>query len=96
MDVILGVSAAAGIGIGTAYVLPEEQERKIPKYRIDQQKLVSEWERLKGACDKVTEELKAHLEEQGSTKEQKDVLESYLLMLSAILSPHIFLKAAPI
>lgn len=82
MDVILGVSAAAGIGIGTAYVLPEEQERKIPKYRIDQQKLVSEWERLKGACDTVTEELKAHLEESGATKEQKDVLESYLLMLS--------------
>ncbi len=82
MDVILGVSAAAGIGIGTAYVLPEEQERKIPKYRIDQQKLVTEWERLKAACDKVTEELKAHLEEPNSTKEQKDVLESYLLMLS--------------
>lgn len=82
MDVILGVSAAAGIGIGTAYVLPEEQERKIPKYRIDQQKLVSEWERLKGACDTVTEELKTHLEESGATKEQKDVLESYLLMLS--------------
>ena len=43
MNVVLGVSAAPGIGIGKAFILPEEQERIIPKRKISQEEVEPEW-----------------------------------------------------
>lgn len=82
MNVILGTSAAGGIGIGTAFVLPEEQERKIPKRTVSAQEAVADWERLQKACAQLQERLIAYLAEEGVTKEQRDVIEAYQLMLA--------------
>jgi phosphotransferase system enzyme I (PtsI) len=81
MNVILGTSAAGGIGIGTAFVLPEEQERKIEKRKISPDEIESEWTKLQSACQQVQDKLSSYLT--GDVKkDQKDVIETYKIMLS--------------
>ena len=81
MNVVLGVSAAPGIGIGKAFILPEEQERIIPKRKISQEEVEPEWVRFQNACHDVQSDLNTHLSDEKINKEQHDVLETYLLML---------------
>ncbi len=78
MNVILGNSAAEGIGIGKAFVLPEEQERKILKTKISSQDADSEWQRFLDACSRVQSELSDSLKNENMTKAQHDVLETYM------------------
>lgn len=82
MNVILGTSAADGIGIGTAFILPEEQERKIPKRTVSAQETVADWERLQKACAQLQERLTEYLSADSVTKNQRDIIEAYQLMLS--------------
>ena len=82
MNVILGISAAEGIGIGKAFVLPDEQERKIPKRKISAQEVNVEWQRLTDACSQVQKEFSDFLSTKDITKDQREVLETYQLMLS--------------
>ena len=49
MNVILGISAAAGIGVGKAFILPEERKREIPKHKIKTEQIDSEWKRFEEA-----------------------------------------------
>lgn len=81
MNVVLGVSAAPGIGIGKAFILPEEQERIIPKRKISQEEVEPEWVRFQNACHDVQSDLNTHLSDEKINKEQHDVIETYLLML---------------
>lgn len=81
MNVILGVSASPGIGIGNAFILPEEQERFIPKRKISQAEVDPEWARFQSACHTVQTELNTHISDDKISKDQHDVLETYLLML---------------
>ena len=82
MNVILDISAAEGIGIGKAFVLPDEQERKIPKRKISAQEVNVEWQRLTDACSQVQKEFSDFLSTKDITKDQREVLETYQLMLS--------------
>lgn len=82
MNVILGISAAEGIGIGKAFVLPDEPERKIPKRKIYAQEVDTEWQRLTDACSQVQKEFSDFLSSKDITKDQSEVLETYQLMLS--------------
>lgn len=82
MNVILGISAAAGIGVGKAFILPEERKREIPKHKIKTEQIDSEWKRFEEACAKVQETIKGHLENAGSNATQKEIIETYELMLA--------------
>ena len=81
MNVILGSPAAPGIGIGKAFILPEEQERIISKRKISQSEVEPEWKRFTDACKKVQNDLNVHLNDAKISKDQHDVLETYLLMI---------------
>ncbi len=82
MNVYLGDSAAEGIGIGKAFVLPEVQERKIPRYSIKNEDVEKEWERLQKACKTAEEDLNHHLENLSKDDLQRVILETYILMLN--------------
>ena len=82
MNVILGISAAGGIGLGQAYVLPESQERIIPKEKITLAKLSAGWKRFEVAVDKIQKHISSQLENLDKKNVQRIILETYQLMLS--------------
>lgn len=81
MNVVLGSPAAPGIGIGKAFILPEELDRIIPKRKISQSEVESEWKRFTDACRDVQNELNLHIADEKISKDQHDVLETYLMMI---------------
>ncbi len=82
MNVILGISAASGIGIGPAFVLPEEKERIIPHHHIPKEDVAEEWKRFDDAVEVVQNEIKTHLAELDQENLQRVIFETYQLMLS--------------
>lgn len=82
MNVYLGDSAAGGIGIGKAFVIPEVQERKIPQFLIKKNEVEKEWERLQKACKLVEADLNKHLNYLQKDDLQRVILETYNLMLN--------------
>lgn len=85
MEVFLGIPAADGIGIGTAFVIPEPVKRAIPQHRIKIDEINKGWRRFEAAVQSVTLELTEHLEGLSKTDErdkaQREVFETYILML---------------
>ena len=57
MNVILGISASAGIGIGNAFVIPEIQERVIPKTKISPEDIDEGWSKFADACELVQKQI---------------------------------------
>lgn len=82
MNVYLGDSAAGGVGIGKAFVIPEIQERKIPQFTIKKNEVEKEWERLQKACKIVETDLTKHLNNLQKDDLQRVILETYNLMLN--------------
>ena len=82
MNILLGISAAGGMGIGKAFILPETQERIIPKHAISDGDVPGEIERFKTATQTVHSQIENHLKGQNSTDLQNVILETYLLMLT--------------
>lgn len=82
MNVYLGDSAASGVGIGKAFVIPEIQERKIPQFTIKKNEVEKEWERLQKACKIVETDLTKHLNNLQKDDLQRVILETYNLMLN--------------
>jgi len=85
MEVFLGISAADGVGIGTAFVIPEPVKRAIPTHRIKIDQLNKGWTRFEQAIQSVTLDLSDTLETLSKTDEQdkiqREVFETYILML---------------
>lgn len=85
MEVFLGIPAADGIGIGTAFVIPDPVKRAIPQHRIKIDEINKGWNRFQAAVQTVTLELTEHLEGLSKTSErdkaQREVFETYILML---------------
>ncbi|MCF0242364.1 MAG: phosphoenolpyruvate--protein phosphotransferase [Treponema sp.] len=85
MEVFLGIPAAEGVGIGTAFVIPEAVKRAIPQHRIKIDQTKKGWIRFEQAIQTVTLELNEHLEELSISdpqdKIQREVFETYILML---------------
>lgn len=81
MNTITGTPAAEGIGIGSAFLLPEEQERVIPNYKITRDQIDAEWARLTDACSQVREELSQSLSLENISSDQRRMFEAYLMML---------------
>ena len=85
MEVFLGIPAADGVGIGTAFVIPEPVKRAIPQHRIKIDEVNKGWSRFQTAVQSVSLELSEHLESLSKTDErdkaQREVFETYILML---------------
>lgn len=85
MEVILGVPAADGIGIGTAFVIPDPVKRAIPQHRISIDKINKGWERFENAVQTVKLDISDQLDSLSKTDEhhkiQREVFETYILML---------------
>jgi len=82
MNVILGISAAGGLGIGPAFVVPEEKERIIPKTKITAEKIAGGWKRFEKAVDKIQGQISKHLETLEQKSLQRVIFETYQLMLA--------------
>ena len=82
MNVILGVSASTGIGIGNAFILPEVQERVIPKKIISQEFRDSEWKRFEESCAEIQKQIGNHLSTLSEDNLQRIIFETYQLMLT--------------
>ena len=85
MEVFLGTPAAEGIGIGTAFVIPEPVKRAISQHHIKIDQLNTGWSRFENASQSVIFELTNYLESLSKTdpkdKIQREVFETYILML---------------
>lgn len=86
MEVFLGIPAADGIGIGTAFVIPDPVKRAIPQHHIKIDQVTNGWNRYEAAVQSVTLEISEHLDSLSKTdpkdKVQREVFETYILMLS--------------
>lgn len=82
MNILLGISASPGMGIGKAFILPEEQERLIPKRVIQDDEIESEQARFRTATASVYQQIENHLKTQNANDLQNVILETYLLMLT--------------
>ena len=85
MNIILGISASSGISTGKAFVIPEQVERIIPQFPVSSSEIEKEWERFSKAKSKITDKILKQLEglspDSKQDKIQKELLETYLLML---------------
>ncbi len=86
MEVFLGIPAAEGTGIGTAFVIPDAVKRAIPQHHIKIDELNEGWQQFEAAIQTVTLQLSEHLDTLSKTSEQdkiqREVYETYILMLS--------------
>lgn len=85
MEVFLGIPAADGTGIGTAFVIPDPVKRAIPQHHINIDQINKGWGRFEAAVQTVTLGLSEHLDTLSKTSErdraQREVFETYILML---------------
>lgn len=86
MEVFLGIPAADGTGIGTAFVIPDPVKRAIPQHHISIEQTNRGWSRFEAAVQTVTAELSDHLDSLSKTDErdkaQREIFETYILMLA--------------
>lgn len=85
MEVFLGISAAEGTGMGTAFVVPDPVKRAIRQHHIKIDQINSGWTHFLNSVEAVVLELNMHLDSLSKTSEkdkaQREVFETYILML---------------
>lgn len=85
MEVFLGIPAAEGTGIGTAFVIPDAVQRAIPQHHIKIDELNEGWLQFEAAVQTVTLSLTDHLNTLSKNSEQdkiqREIFETYILML---------------
>lgn len=85
MEVFLGVSAADGAGIGSAFLIPDQIKRAIPQTKISKEDIEEGWERFTSAKTAVAEDITEKLSKLPagkSTAIQREIFEAYILMLN--------------
>ena len=82
MNILFGTAAAKGMGIGKAYVLPEAQERVIPRRTIDDDEVAVEQKRFRDACTQIYGQIDSNLKTKQQNDLQNVIFETYLLMLT--------------
>ena len=85
MEVFLGVSAADGAGIGSAFLIPDQIKRAIPQTKISKEEIEEGWERFTSAKTAVAEDITEKLSKLPASKStaiQREIFEAYILMLS--------------
>lgn len=82
MNVFLGTSASAGIGIGKAFVVPEQEKRIIPRRKISDKEHKAQWASFEHSLANVTNDISQKIEASTGDKLQKQLYETYFLMLN--------------
>ena len=85
MEVFLGVSAADGAGIGSAFLIPDQIKRAIPQTKISKEDIEEGWERFTSAKTAVAEDITEKLSKLPASKStaiQREIFEAYILMLN--------------
>lgn len=82
MNVLLGLSASGGIGIGKAFVIPESEKRIISSKKITTEEKPRHLARFDRSLAKVTGQIAAQLDEVTGDKVQSEIFETYFLMLN--------------
>ncbi|MCR5698667.1 MAG: phosphoenolpyruvate--protein phosphotransferase [Treponemataceae bacterium] len=80
MKIYHGKSVSQGIAVGNAFIVNHNEKPIIPKIKITKEEKVHSWARFETALSDVTEYYKTLKE--GSNKEQSDIIDTYLMMLS--------------
>lgn len=82
MNTFLGISASGGIGIGTAFVIPEATARVIPQTAIAKQEHTAHWQRFQQSLQTVASQVAEQLDAVKHDKVQSEIFETYFLMLN--------------
>ncbi|MBQ0051134.1 MAG: phosphoenolpyruvate--protein phosphotransferase [Treponema sp.] len=82
MNVLFGISASNGIGIGKAFVVPESEKRVIPSNFIKPEEHPKQLERFEKSLATVTAQIAAQLDAVKGDKVQSEIFETYFLMLN--------------
>ena len=82
MDIFLGISASAGIGLGKAFVIPKAQKRTIPQRTIAADERETQWARFQASLQKISAQVAQDLAGVKGDKVQSEIFETYFLMLN--------------
>ncbi len=82
MNLLLGLSASGGIGIGKAFVIPESEERIISSKKIKPEEKQAHLARFERSLKKVVAQISEQLESVKGDKVQSEIFETYYLMLN--------------
>lgn len=86
MEVFFGISAADGAGIGPAFIIPDREKRVIPQKKITPYEIDEGWIRFEEAISVVVQDVKEKLsklpKDEKSSDLQKEIFETYILMLA--------------
>ncbi len=85
MEVFLGISAADGIGIGSAFLIPDPVKRVVSQTKILEKDLEKGWKRFENAKEIVSADISEKLSKLPDIKEnavQREIFEAYVLMLA--------------
>lgn len=81
MNILFGISASNGIGIGKAFVIPDAEKRIIPQHKISQGQHEEQWARLNAAVAHTSEKITLKMDQVKGDKVQSQIFETYFLML---------------
>ena len=82
MNVLFGLSASSGIGIGKAFIIPEVEKRVISSKKIKNEDKPKHLLRFERSLAKVVAQISAQLEAVKGDKTQSEIFETYFLMLN--------------
>ncbi|MBQ9621840.1 MAG: phosphoenolpyruvate--protein phosphotransferase [Treponema sp.] len=82
MNVLFGLSASSGIGIGRAFVIPEAEKRVISSKKIKNEEKPKQLVRFERSLAKVVGQIAEQLEIVKDDKTQSEIFETYFLMLN--------------
>ncbi|MCR5606186.1 MAG: phosphoenolpyruvate--protein phosphotransferase [Treponema sp.] len=81
MNILQGVSASGGIGIGTAFVVPDTIKRVIPQKKISEEDRAGGWKRFTNAVKIVQLRITENIVTLPKDDLQRVIFETYQLML---------------
>lgn len=81
MNLLFGISASNGIGIGKAFVVPESEKRVIPSKPIKKSEHENELKKFSVSLENVTAQVAVQLDSVKNDKVQSEIFETYYLML---------------
>ena len=82
MNVLFGLSASSGIGIGKAFIIPEVEKRVISSKKIKNEDKPKHLLRFERSLAKVVAQISVQLEAVKGDKTQSEIFETYFLMLN--------------
>lgn len=82
MNVLFGLSASAGVGLGRAFVIPESEKILISSKKIKAEDKPKQLDRFERSLAKVTGQIASQLDSVKDDKVQSEIFETYFLMLN--------------